>query len=86
MTIISSCVSGYTKSFIEVEELKIAKELNYLFSDNEVEVSKILEKYNIAKFDAIAITKLVFDLSKQLSKIYLRNNDKNLCNDRQINC
>jgi len=86
MTIISSCVSEYTKSFIEVEELKIAKELNYLFSDNELEVSKILEKYNIAKFDAIAITKLVFDLSKQLSKIYLRNNDKNLCNDRQINC
>lgn len=86
MTIISSCVSEYTKSFIEVEELKIAQELNYLFSDNEVEVSKILEKYNVAKFDAIAITKLVFDLSKQLSKIYLSNNDKNLYNDRQINC
>ena len=73
-------------SYIEVEELKIAKELNYLFSDNEVEVAKILEKYNIAKFDAIAITQLVFDLSKQLSKIYLRNNDKNLCNNRQIDC
>ena len=59
----------------KIEELKIAKELNYLFSDNEVEVSKILEKYNIAKFDAIAITKLVFDLSKQLSKIILEKND-----------
>lgn len=50
---------------------QIAQELNYLFSDNEVEVAKILEKYNIAKFDAIAITQLVFDLSKQLSKMYI---------------
>ena len=52
-----------------MEKNQIAQELNYLFSDNELEVSKILEKYNIEKFDAIAITKLVFDLSKQLTEI-----------------
>lgn len=56
-----------------MEKNQIAQELNYLFSDNELEVSKILEKYNIAKFDAIAITQLVFDLSKKLSVCILKD-------------
>ena len=50
---------------------QIAKELNYLMGIDEFEASKILQRYNIARFDAIAITRLVFDLSKQLSEMVL---------------
>jgi len=50
---------------------QIAQELNYLLGIDEFQASKILQKYNIARFDAISITKLVFDLSKQLSVMVL---------------
>lgn len=62
----------------KIEELKsildkkqIAQDLFYLFGNDEIKSTEVLEKYGIAKYDAIAITKLVFDLSKQLSKIIL---------------
>ena len=37
---------------------QIAQELNYLMGIDEFEASKILQRYNIARFDAIAITRL----------------------------
>lgn len=53
---------------------EIAQDLYYLFGNDEIKYTEVLEKYKIAKFDVIAITKLVFDLSKQLSAMVVIEN------------